>query len=190
MADMVVSHFGDGENLRIKTIYARDPFPLGTAGAIRNALTKTSSKHLLVLNGDSYCRIDVSGYVKSHRGRSAQASMALVFEKDTRRYGSVKINGEGMVVSFEEKSPRRRAGLVNGGIYLFDREVLEAIPEGRMVSLEHEVLPTLIGNGLYGLLSQGPFVDIGTPESYEAAGAILRDEFEYLLQGVSLESVV
>jgi NDP-sugar pyrophosphorylase family protein len=180
MSEVVEAHFGNGQNLGMDIAYSCDPFPLGTGGALRYALSKTKSEHLLILNGDSYCRFDFPNFLKTHQIRCAKASLILVRAEDCSRYGTVKINKDGKVLAFSEKSSRRHEGFINTGIYLLDRKVVEEIQEGKMVSLEKEVFPKLIGKGLYGVLSEGPFIDIGTPESYLRAESILKDEFKDL----------
>lgn len=182
LSETVESYFGDGRNIGMKIAFARDPFPLGTGGAIHNALGKTRSNHILVLNGDSYLPVNLLSFLKAHLACNARASISLVQVKDISRYGSVKVNKDGKVLAFMEKSMRKQSGLINAGIYLLERDVVKEIPEGGMVSLEKEVFPDLIGKGLYGVLCDGPFIDIGTPESLNKAEKILKGEFEHLSQ--------
>ena len=182
LSEAVESYFGNGQDIGMELVYAYDPLPLGTGGAVRNALVKTNSKRFLVLNGDSYCRFDLSNFLKTHLAHNARVSLNLVQVKDCSRYGSVKINKDGMVLAFLEKSPGKIPGLVNAGVYLLERDVVEGIPEGKMVSLEKEILPGLIGNGLYAVVCKGIFIDIGTPESLNKAKKILKDEFKHLSQ--------
>lgn len=181
MGEMIEAYFGNGRDMNMEIVYARDPIPLGTGGALRYAIGKTRSECFLVLNGDSYCQLDLPNLVKTHRSRNARASMSLVRAEDCSRYGSVKINKDGRVLAFLEKSNERGEGLINSGIYLMEREVVDEIPEGKNVSLEKELFPRLVGNGLYAVLCKGPFVDIGTPEAYHKAENILENEFEHLL---------
>ena len=182
MGEAVEAYFDNGRDLNMEIVYARDPFPLGTGGAVRNALDKTDSKRLLILNGDSYFRLDLPSFLKTHLALNARASISLVQIEDSSRYGSVKINKNGIVLGFLEKSSRRHKGLINAGIYLLEREVVEEIPEGKMISLEREIFPNLIGTGIYGMLYNKLFTDIGTPESFNKAEKILKSEFEYLSQ--------
>ena len=83
-------------------------------------------------------------------------------------------------MAFLEKSPQKRPGLVNAGIYLLEHDVVKEIPEGKMISLEREIFPELVGKSLYGVLCDRPFIDIGTIESFHVAAKILKGEFEYL----------
>ena len=49
---------------------------------------------------------------------------------------------------------------------MLERSVLDLVPAGRAVSIEREVFPRLVGDGLCGLLLEGYWMDIGTPERY------------------------
>jgi NDP-sugar pyrophosphorylase family protein len=75
------------------------------------------------------------------------------------------------VLAFEEKGGHVGPGWINAGVYLLQRQILEEIPANRPVSLEREVFPRWIGNGLYGHPVRGKFLDIGTPESFAEAEA-------------------
>ncbi len=173
--EMVASYFGDGARLGLELAYAREEVPLGTGGAVRNALPLTTTARVLALNGDSFCPFDVGRLAAAHEARGAAATLWLVGMDDCRRYGAVERAGDGRVLSFREKSPDLGAGLINAGVYLFARAALDAIPAGAPVSLESDVFPALIGRGLYAAVGDGPFLDIGTPESYGSAEAFFAD---------------
>jgi len=96
----------------------------------------------------------------------AIATLALAHVDDMQRYGAVSINELGRIVSFIEKRGSNTSGLINGGVYVFTRRVLDCIPDGQPISLEKDILPRLVGQGLYGLPSHGYFVDIGVPADY------------------------
>lgn len=172
MSAVIEAHFGDGRQWGMEVTYSRDPFPLGTAGAVRYALSQVRGERFLILNGDSYCRIDLKRLAQAHANRRASATLWLVPVDDCRRYGSVVIGEDGAVRAFQEKSPEKRAGLINAGIYLLEHVVAEAIPEGEAVSLETAFFPQLIGRGLYAAVGESHFLDIGTPEAYA-----ISDEF-------------
>ncbi len=169
MSEVIEAYFHDGRKWGMEILYSRDPIPLGTAGAIRYALGLVRSTRLLVMNGDSYCRIDIRRLEKAHIARGACASLWLVPADDCRRYGWVEIGEDGAVQAFHEKPSEKHGGLISAGIYLLEREVVESIPEGKAVSIETDFFPQLIGNGLYAVLGKGPFLDIGVPEAYIAA---------------------
>jgi D-glycero-alpha-D-manno-heptose 1-phosphate guanylyltransferase len=150
----------------IELSYSLEQSALGTGGALRNALAFVESDLFLVVNGDSLCSLNFHDFFTAHRARHAQASMALVSSPDCSRFGTVNIDKNSEILSFNEKGANHSAGVINAGIYLFDKSVIAAIPEGPS-SLEYDLFPTLIGKGFYGFVGNGPFFDIGTPESLE-----------------------
>lgn len=153
--------------------YSQETELMGTAGALRLALPLLKTDPVLVLNADSYCEADLQAFYHQHQAVKANASLLLVYLLDTRRYGRVEIDEDGRVVRFEEKG-QSTSGWINAGIYLLSRVFLQAIPTGRVVSLEKEVFPAWLGRGLYGFSScladsRERFLDIGIPEDYAAA---------------------
>ena len=180
LAEVIQQHLRDGSHLGIDIAYSYESTPLGTAGAIRMALDQVRSDCFLILNGDSYCKFDVENLYRLHMLRKATATLWLVESSDTGRFGTVEINKEGTVLTYHEKSSKSRVGLVNAGVYLVERSMIEVIPAGKPVSLETEVFPGLVGHGLSAVVGQGPLVDIGTPEAYQDANIALRDELRML----------
>lgn len=159
-----------GESYKcLRIIYSQESITLGTGGALRLALPLLKTRSVLVMNGDSFCDNDLSALWKWHRGRKAQVSLALVKVLDPARYGQVLVGNDGAVLSFREKKGPGETAWVNAGVYLFEHSVLESISEGHAISLEREILPALIGKGLFGYQTEGRFLDIGTPESYSEA---------------------
>lgn len=159
----------------VALLYSREAEPLGTGGALRLALPKIASPAVLVLNGDSYCDWDADDLYGAHRRSRAQATMLLVRVSDARRFGRVVVDGSGRIVRFTEKSDDPSPALINAGIYLLARGIIERLEPGKPLSLEREVFPTLIGHGLYGHPTRGQLWDIGIPEAYAEAGIELPE---------------
>ena len=159
-----------GEKYRsLRLCYSQEPKALGTGGALRFALPQITSDPVLVLNGDSFCGIDFEHYVRWHSEHRAAGSMVLARVLSSQRYGSVKLDSEARITRFSEKQQSTGPGWINAGIYMLSREILTSIPEGKSVSLEHDVFPHWTGRGLYGYYSQAKFLDIGTPEDFSSA---------------------
>jgi mannose-1-phosphate guanylyltransferase len=99
---------------------------------------------------------------------------------DTSSYGVVPTLEGGEVEAFLEKRPGPApTNRINAGAYLLEREVVDLVPSGRAVSIEREVFPELVGNGLYGFDSDAYWIDIGTPERYlEATYDLLAGRVE------------
>lgn len=168
LSDQVERCFGSRHGpLRLR--HSVENRPLGTGGALRLALPMIRTPFVLVLNGDSYCDVDLGAFCKTHIERRAEASMVLRYEEDTRRFGRVTLGPDGRLESFLEKSDVRRAGWINAGVYLLPGERIAAVPEGRPVSLERDLLPGWLAGGIHGFPSSGRFIDIGTPESLAEA---------------------
>lgn len=160
---------GDGAQFGLTLQRSTENQPLGTAGAIKLAEPLLSGDRWLVMNGDSFFDIPIQALVDRHQSVHAHATIALVGVDDASRYGSVELDEDGAVRSFVEKGTSHGAALINAGLYIVERAVLDMIPDGSAVSLEREVLPTLIGRGLYGAEFDGFFIDIGVPADYERA---------------------
>jgi NDP-sugar pyrophosphorylase family protein len=172
LAAQIDEAFGDDfHGMRIG--YSHETTALGTGGGLRLAADTLASSTLLVLNGDSYCEVDLTAFLADAlRGRSP--ALVLSQQADTSRFGRVEHGPDGRIDSFREKGDSPGAGWINAGIYALPRELVLAIPTGRPVSLEREVFPAWIGRGLRAFPSKGRFLDIGTPESYREASDFFR----------------
>lgn len=161
---------GDEERHAGVTItYVAEPEPLGTAGAIRfaaEALGDRLEDRFLALNGDVLADLDLTALVRAHEERGARATIALHPVEDSSAYGLVRCDEEGQVKEFLEKTGESAPGEINAGAYVLDRSVLDLVPAGQAVSIEREVFPRLVGEGLCALLLDGYWMDIGTPERY------------------------
>jgi histidinol-phosphate phosphatase family protein len=167
LGEQIASAFGQSYgSLRIS--YSQEQEPLGTGGALSLAMPHLESDCVLVMNGDSFCRIDLGDFWHWHCQQQASASIALARVTRSERYGSVKLDRAARVIEFSEKKNAGEAW-INAGMYLLSRELLESIPQRMNVSLEREIFPRWVGRGLYGYRAPGPFLDIGTPEDFAAA---------------------
>ncbi len=164
---MVEEHFGDGSRWGFRAAYAYEDEPLGTAGAIRNALSFLTEERAFVLNADTFYRIDYRAMAAKMDEEGTDMLLVTREVPDISRYGEVRTGG-GLLIGWNEKVRESRAGEINGGIYLMKRSLIESIPKDRKISLENEMIPRWISEGVrIGVLhSDGYFIDIGVPESY------------------------
>lgn len=158
-----------GPTIRI----AIEDTPLGTGGGLRNCLDMLDEE-FFVLNGDTLFDINYFALTEAMALMpQAKAAIALRRVPDVGRYGAVELDGV-KITAFAEKS-RRDEGLINGGIYYLTRALVEATPEGSVVSLENDILPGLVGEGaLAGVEMHGYFIDIGLPETLRRADGDLQ----------------
>jgi mannose-1-phosphate guanylyltransferase len=175
----------------VKIRYAEEPDPRGTAGAIRFAEEMLADR-FLVLNGDVLCDLDLTALIAQHERTGARATIALYPVEDPSGYGLVHRHGDGEITEFLEKpeSDQVDTDEINAGAYLLERSVLERIPPERAVSIEREVFPSLIGEGLFGIRLEGYWIDIGTPDRFlEANWDILEGRVQTVV-GAELEDSV
>jgi mannose-1-phosphate guanylyltransferase len=164
----------------VKIRYAEEPDARGTAGAIRFAEDMLGDR-FLVLNGDVLCDLDLTAQIAQHERTGARATIALFPVADPTGYGLIHRHEDGEITEFLEKPTPEQIDTdeINAGAYLLERSVLDYIPPDRAVSIEREVFPELIGDGLYGIRLEGYWIDIGTPDRYlEASWDILERRVE------------
>ena len=160
--------------------YAEEPDARGTAGAIRFAEEMLADR-FLVLNGDILCDLDLTALIEQHRSTGARATIALYPVPDPTGYGLVHRRDDGEVIDFLEKPEPDQIDTdeINAGAYLLERSVLDLVPPDTAVSIEREVFPRMVGEGLYGIRLTGYWIDIGTPDRYlEANWDILERRVE------------
>jgi len=186
MAEALVRYFGPTK-FDLGIIYSREERPLGTGGPIKKAeeLLRDGDP-FLVLNGDIIADINYRRLVEYHREKGGLATIALIKVPDPSRYGSVELDRNDRVLRFVEKPEMGMApsNLINAGVYVLEKEVLDYIPAGRKVSTEKEVFPVLAKEGkLFGYESHGFWVDIGVPEAYLEANQLVLSKM--VTQGFS-----
>ncbi|HKX11342.1 MAG TPA: nucleotidyltransferase family protein [Stellaceae bacterium] len=161
----------------LELAYAIETSPLGTGGGLRNALriASPSDEPIWTLNGDSIVRMDYPGMWSAHRiraGNSRAVTLAITAAPDASRYGAVEIR-EGRIVGFNPAGTEREA-LINAGVYLFHRRVLEGWSLPAAFSLEADFLARLADRlEIHAFQTEGWFIDIGVPTDYERAQAEL-----------------
>jgi dTDP-glucose pyrophosphorylase len=144
----------------------REKVPLGTAGALTVARDALEPRFLM-MNGDAFFDINLRALEQASRQSGATATLALRPVENAARYGRV-IENKGKVVAFLEKEANRPGpGIINGGIYVLKREILDVVRE-LPCSLEQDVFPALVERGeVRGKAFDGYFLDIGLPETLE-----------------------
>ena len=170
LPDQLEAVLGDGGDGGPRLSYVVEPEPLGTAGAIKFA-EDLLEERFFALNGDVLADLDLTALWNSHEERDARASLGLYPVEDPTGYGLVDLDDDGRVLDFHEKPEAGHVGpgLVNAGTYVINRSVLASVDAGCKVSIEREVFPGLVGNGLYGLRLDGYWKDIGLPDRYSEA---------------------
>jgi D-glycero-alpha-D-manno-heptose 1-phosphate guanylyltransferase len=174
LADQIETAFGNGSEFGVTIEYSREPQALGTAGAIRFAQSLLNRlPYFLVMNGDSFLRVDFKRLIEAHQLHDGLATLAVVSVSNASRYGTVRLNAQNRVCAFCEKTGQDSPGVINGGVYIFSPKILEHIPTGP-ASLEKEIFPNILTHGVYAIEQEGTFIDIGTPADYEQAQTLFE----------------
>ena len=170
--------FGDGTDLGIKIRYVVEPFPLGTAGAVKYAgdrLTET----VVVFNGDVLTQIDVAAVLRLHRERAAKATIVLTPVSNPAAYGLVETDDDYNILRFVEKPSVEQitTNHINAGIYVLEPDTFDRIPSETEWSIERRYFPSLIDRreSFVAYLYEGYWIDIGTPLKY---AQVHRDIFD------------
>jgi D-glycero-alpha-D-manno-heptose 1-phosphate guanylyltransferase len=168
MAEFVREKIGT-EWLGMPIHHSVETEPLGTAGALAHAKEFLKSSRVLVLNGDTWFEPHFPNLLAA--AESSEFCIASAQVPDASRYGTLEIDPADRILAFKEKSPTASPGLINAGLYLLSRNIIDSIPPGRL-SLETQVLPGLVAAARVNVFkSPSPFLDIGIPSDYAAAAA-------------------
>jgi mannose-1-phosphate guanylyltransferase len=169
------SEFGDGSKLGLQIDYVVETEPLGTGGGIANVASRLRHPTTLVFNGDVLSGADLGALLDSHENNNADVTLHLVRVGDPRAFGCVPTDSEGLVTAFLEKTQDPPTDQINAGCYVFKREVIDRIPKGRALSVEREVFPGLLSDGLRvcGYVDSTYWRDMGTPEDFVRGSADL-----------------
>jgi mannose-1-phosphate guanylyltransferase len=167
LATAVRNVLGDGSQYGLRLRFVEEPEPRGTAGALKYA-EDLLQERFLMLNGDVLTDLDLTAQIAQHEATGATATLALVPVDDPSVYGLVRLNDDQTVKEFVEKPSADQIDtkLISAGAYVLERSILDRIAPDRNVSIEREIWPQLVGDGLYGFPADAYWLDIGTPERY------------------------
>ena len=160
--------------------YVVETSPMGTGGGIRLGLEFCKDEFGLVLNGDSFFDIDLHDFFKLHINESSRFSLSLRNVSDSSRYGTIETDANDQITSFKEKMGIAKAGRINGGTYILNKEdYLKATPPQTSFSIEKDFFEKQFKSQVIkGFEFNGYFIDIGIPEDFTKAQHDFK-EFKY-----------
>ena len=148
--------------------YSIEETPLGTGGGIAKALKIANDQDILILNGDSFCKIDIEDFYLFHHSYPSYLSIGIKEMENFSRYGSIEINQD-KIIAFNEKKFIEK-GYINTGVYIANKDLFSNTLLGDKFSFEEEFLcPEVIKGNFYGYKTNSYFIDIGIPEDYRKA---------------------
>ena len=175
-AELFEPYFGDGRKFGIKIKYAVEESALGTGGGIRNAAALLDDcDQVVIFNGDLLSGHDLAAQIQFHINNKAEVTLYLTKVTDARAYGCVELSADNQVKSFLEKMENPVSNIINAGCYIFNRKIIDLIPDNKVVSVERDTFPSLLSSGakVYGYLDSSYWLDIGNPEALVKASADL-----------------
>lgn len=169
--EVIENHLGT-EFRGVRIGYAIEHAPLGTGGAIRNALREATEPAVLVLNGDTFLDADYAAMLRVHAEQEAALTIAVTHCANVARYGGVVMSGTSQgthVTGFQEKG-RAGAGWINAGAYVIARDMRWPPALTEKFSFETDFLaPEILSLAPAAYPVDGFFLDIGIPEDLERA---------------------
>jgi mannose-1-phosphate guanylyltransferase len=175
-SELFEPYFGDGERFGIKIKYAVEKSALGTGGGIRNAANLLADcDQVVIFNGDVLSGHDLAAQLAFHKKNQADITLYLTQVEDARAYGCVELLENKQIKSFLEKMENPISNLINAGCYIFNRQIIDQIPQNKVVSVERDTFPNLLANNakVFGYLDNSYWLDIGTPAALVKASADL-----------------
>ncbi|WP_317898521.1 nucleotidyltransferase family protein [Aurantibacillus circumpalustris] len=179
LSDKIKEYYKSEYNgLQIK--YVVEEIALGTGGGIRLGMESCKDDYALVLNGDSLFDVDIHEFFRLHVNELSQFSIALRKVENASRYGAIETDKNDRIISFKEKVNVESKGLINGGVYILNKEVyLKTNPSNTNFSIEKDFFEKQLNKlKIKGFEFNGYFIDIGVPEDYKKAQDDFK-EFKY-----------
>ncbi len=168
MADMIEDYL-ENTDLPLKTLFQKEKEPLGTAGAVREALPFLGEEFLVVY-GDNLTRQPLAPLMELHRRLNSEVTIALAPTGEPSSKGIVLTEPDGRVSHFREKPPDEVAesNLANSGLYICRNSAVEHLRKGEFSDFGIDVFPMLLKEGrvLAADTPGGYTMDIGTGKSY------------------------
>lgn len=174
MAKDIISYFGDGRDFGVHIENFIEDEPLGTAGSVKNAESFLDDD-FLVVSGDAFCDLDLDELVKYHKEKEKLATIVVKEVPNPQQFGVVAVNDYGIISEFQEKPLHPKSNLVNLGIYIFEKEIVELIPKENY-DFAKNLFPRILGE-IAAFKTDAYWNDIGTLEGYYNTNSYVARNF-------------
>ena len=177
-ASQITAHFSEGKFANLEIIFSIESRPLGTGGALKQALGHTTNRLTFIFNGDTYVDCDYQRLAKFHPSTPGSIlTIGTISDISESRYSKITVNQENLITGFgNEVKGADFSTRINGGVYVTRSEQLGAQLaqfRSKKFSLEKDFLSTYNGQGIFSFPLFGQFLDIGTPEDYRLSQEVL-----------------
>ena len=165
-SEKMIDTIGDGRRFGVDIEFSYESQPAGTAGSVK-LLQDRLPQTFIVASGDVLADVDLGGMIETHRASNASVTMALTEVDNPTEFGIVGLDDGGRIQRFKEKPTSEEAfsNLINAGIYVLDKRVLDSIPSDTFFDFSKDLFPDLMSHGhrLQGHILNGFWKDIGRP---------------------------
>ena len=163
----IAEHNREGKQPHVTLAY--EPTLLGSGGTVRaNRGFVAGEEGFFICYADNLTNIDLTALRTFAAEKDSLAAIALFHAPQPKECGIVALDGEGRIVSFEEKPQEPQSDLANGGVYFVRQDIFNDIPATEFSDFGKDVLPKLVGR-MHGFPLSDYLLDIGTPEKYSQA---------------------
>ena len=180
LGEKIMEHFKDGKDFGVDIDYIVEKDPLGTAGAFYYLKDKTDAKDFLLVFGDVFFDIDFDRMEDFHFKNAALTT--LLAHPNGHPYDSdlIQTDDNGKVIGFDSKNNVRDYwydNMVNAGMYIINRELLELVGEPVKIDFEKDILANQVKNGanIYAYHSPEYVKDVGTVDRINATVEELKN---------------
>jgi mannose-1-phosphate guanylyltransferase len=175
LADQVATHVArrtDGPPVRL----LHEETLRGSAGTLLAARDLLEQEPwFLAVNADNLTDFDLGDLVDAHSRSGAPATITAFHAPRPSQCGILEVDGEGLLVGFEEKPAYPRGDLANAGLYALGCEVLDLVDEPEPCDIGTHLLPRLVGRARVVEIGGAYLRDIGTPEALAEARSRWRE---------------
>ena len=185
---------GDGSDLGMSIVYSYEDEPLGTGGAMKLVEDRLDDV-FVAANGDVFASIDVAAEISEHMESGASVTISLTPVENPCEFGIARVMDDGRITEFKEKPKPEEvfSNLINAGVYVINRSVLDYVPKGEFFDFSKDLVPRLMADGyrIQGYQVSGIWMDVGRPHDLLGANlAVAESEFgdvEWDVQGSEVE---
>ncbi len=170
LGEVIEEGLGDGRRFGLSIDYSDEgPVPIGTAGALRKALSFLGER-FLVMYGDTYLRVDYPAVAATH-ARSGLPGLMSVLRNDGRWGPSNAVYARGRVTAYDKRDPPPDAGWIDYGLLSFTPDALDGGDESDLADVLTRLARTRL---LAGMPVRRRFYEIGTPRALAETERFLR----------------
>jgi len=175
MPEKIISYFGDGSAFNVQIKYFIEDAPLGTAGSVKRAKDFVTDD-FLILSGDAFTEIDLTRAMYFHKAKNAPFTLIAQPNPPPYGLGILEVDADNKVTDFIEKPDVIKPSLINTGIYLMKKQLLDIIPDG-FYDFGRQLIPRILGS-VYAYVDYSYWSDIGTLVSYYNTNARIAGMLE------------